>query len=104
MDELAGLVEQVSIFYRCHIDGHGAGACVDLQSWLESAWPEVPKVTLPSAEGSHMFEPRSLALGMVRDVGELARMLIETDDPPRALGWARANLLIEVARYREAIA
>jgi hypothetical protein len=103
MDELAGLVEQVSMFYRGHLDGRGADAGSDLHCWLLSAWPEVPKVTLPSTEESQVLEPRTLALGMIRDVGELARMLIEADDPERVLGWARANLLVEVRRYREAI-
>jgi hypothetical protein len=103
MDELAGLVEQVAIFYRRHVDGHGAAAGVDLLSWLESAWPDIPKATLGSEEQTGL-DAASLALGMVRDVGELARMLLKTDDPDRALGWARANLIIEVGRYRDAIA
>jgi hypothetical protein len=103
MDELAGLVEQVAIFYRRHVDGHGAGACVDLLSWLESAWPEIPKVSLPFEEQTDP-DPASLGLGMIRDVGELARMLLDAGDPERALGWARANLIIEVGRYRDTIA
>jgi hypothetical protein len=103
MDELAGLVEQVAIFYRHHLDGHGAGACVDLLSWLKSAWPDIPQVSLPSEEQA-VLAPASLALGMIRDVGELARMLLRSEDVERALGWARANLIIEVERYRDAIA
>jgi len=102
MDELAGLVEQVAMFYRRHVEGHGAGACVDLLTWLEPAWPDVPRVSLPSEEQT-VLDPASLALGMIRDVGELARILIATDEPERALGWARANLIIEIRRYRDAI-
>lgn len=102
MDELAALVEQLALFCRRHVDGDGVVAADGLRDWLESAWPEIPKIILPSKE-ERRLDGETVVIEIVAEVGEVAGMLLRADDLDRALASARASLLISVERYPEAI-
>jgi hypothetical protein len=95
---IAPLVEQLHRFCRGHEEGDGGAAAAGMLAWLRGAWPDVPEIELPDPPAEDESAER-LALCLVRDIGELAGMLLEDHEVEQALGWARANLSVEVERY-----
>jgi hypothetical protein len=96
------LVSGLQHFCERHEEGAGAGAAAGLLAHLRNDWAEVPVVNLPAVTGD-VRDPEELALVIVRDVGEVAAVLLDASDSDETLGWARANLIVDLERYVAAV-
>jgi hypothetical protein len=99
MERITPLVEALNRFCAGNraADG-GASAAAAMIKVLSGVWQDIPAVTVIEGPGEEM-DRDELALAVIRDVGELAGLMISEDDPARALGWARANLLVDLRQY-----
>lgn len=96
------LVEQLHRFCDGHEGGDRGLAAIAMIAYLQGAWPDAPPVALPG-DRREVVDPETLGLELIRDVGELAGMLLDEADARGALGWARANLISELEGYARAI-
>jgi hypothetical protein len=96
------LVDQLSRLCRGHEARDTGIAAVGMLAYLRDAWPDIP-VHEMRGERKEVGDPGRIALGIVHDVGELARMLRDGDDPEAALAWSRANLIVEIEAYTRAL-
>jgi hypothetical protein len=99
MERITPLVEALSRFCVGNetADG-GAPSAAALIDFLSDAWPDIPAVDVVKGSSEEMGRDE-IVLAVVRDVGELAGLLLLTANPARTLGWARANLLIDLGLY-----
>jgi hypothetical protein len=84
---------------------HEAGdpdAAAGMLAHLREDWTDVPAVELPAVSDRER-DAEELALIIVGDVGEVAEILLARDDAERTLGWARANLIVDLERYAEVV-
>lgn len=99
--DIAPLVKRLAAFCQGHEDGDGGVAAARMLAHVRASWPEVPP-----REISHDDDPEGdlsvLALRVVRDVGDAAERLLGNEGE-EALGWARANLVIDLERYLEVV-
>jgi hypothetical protein len=95
------LVNQLQRFCRGHEAGDGGFAAAQMLADVRDLWPDVAEQEV-SHDPDTEKDPEVLALHIVRDVGETAGRLIESD-PREVLGWSRANLIFDLERYLEAI-
>jgi hypothetical protein len=94
---IAPLTDELGVFNRGHLEGHGGIAAARMLERVRALWPDVPE-----REITHDLDPEVdlevLAARITIDVGEAAVRLLE-HDPPEALGWARTNLILDLRRY-----
>jgi hypothetical protein len=100
--QVAPLVDQLGRFCKGHEGADRGEAAAAVLAELRSVWPEVPQVRLAADPGERPGA-EELALGVVRDVGEVAGVLLATGDPEERLAWARANLVADLKRYMTAV-
>jgi hypothetical protein len=94
---MAPLIDQLQPFCCGHEAGDGGAAAAAMLGHVKRAWPDLPPVDVaPQADDKRDAE--ELALCVVRDVGEVADILLSSD-PDERLGWSRANLIVDLERY-----
>jgi hypothetical protein len=98
---IAPLAEELRALCVGHEVGDGGVAAAQMLAQVRDLWPDVPNQTI-SHDPDTEADPEILCLRIVRDVGETAGRLLESD-PQEALGWSRANLIFDLERYLEAI-
>lgn len=96
---LTPLVNQLQGFCRGHEDGDCGVAAAEMLACLRQVWPDIPDVALPSVPDDDR-QAEQLALAVVHDVGEMAGILLTKNDPDEELAWSRANLILDLERYR----
>jgi hypothetical protein len=101
--QIAPLVGELHRFCVEHESGDHAAAVAGMLAYLQEAKTGPVAVDDASADPRTLADPESLALGLVRDVGELAAMLIDAEDPEVVLAWGRSSLVSHVELYRAAI-
>jgi hypothetical protein len=101
--QIAPLVGELHRFCVEHESGDRAAAAAGMLAYLQGPRAEPVAMDDAPADPGKVGDPESLALGLVRDVGELAGMLIEADDPEAALAWGRSSLIAHIKLYRAAI-
>jgi hypothetical protein len=101
--QIAQLVGELHRFCVKHESGDRAAAAADMLAYLQEAKTGAVSVDDASADPTKLADPESLALGLVRDVGELAAMLIDAEHPEVVLAWGRSSLVAHVELYRAAI-
>lgn len=94
---IAPLVDQLQQFCLGHEEGDAGTAATDMIGYLRDAWPEIPAASLAVERDGRDAE--ELALGIIRDVGEVAAVLLGGRDPDQDLAWSRANLIFDLERY-----
>jgi hypothetical protein len=94
---IAPLIDQLKRLCRGHMSTDHGSAAGDMLAYLRLAWPEVSTITLTSDQNERR-DADELALEIIRDVGEVASILLE-EDPSERLAWARANLMLDLERY-----
>jgi hypothetical protein len=99
---LAPLVDQLQPFWLGHEAGDGGSAAAAMIGHVRSAWPDIPQVDV-RADPADERDADALALGVVRDVGEVAGILVSAIDLGKELAWARANLIGDLERYATAV-
>lgn len=102
MGEVSSLVDRLQHFCRAHLAGDGDVAAAEMLAFVRDSWIECEDISLTS-EPLEGLEGDQLALGIVQDVGELAKMLLGTDDVERTLTWSRANLIADLEHYRSVV-
>jgi hypothetical protein len=95
------LVSELQQFCQHHEEGDRAGAAAGMLAHLRHDWADVPVVSLPPVTGE-VRDPEELALVIVRDVGEVAGVLLDSADSEQSLGWAQANLIQDLESYEDA--
>ncbi len=91
------LVDQLQPFCCGHEAGDAGAAAAAMLGHVRRAWPDIPEVEIqPDGSGGHDAE--ELALRVVRDVGEVADILLSAE-PEERLAWSRANLIVDLERY-----
>ena len=96
------LVSELQSFCQHHEEGRGYCAAVGMLEHLRHDWVGVPDMVLPAPE----YEDRDreeLALMIVRDVGEVAAILLPDDLAEARLAWARANLITDLEQYESLV-
>jgi hypothetical protein len=101
MDRLAPLVEELNTFCEGHRAGDGGRTAEQMLAQVRELWPDVPERQI-SSDPDPEADPEVLALRIIRDVGDAAERLLRID-PQKALGWSRANLVVDLERYLEAV-
>lgn len=97
------LVSELQHFCQRHEEGKRGGAGAGMLAHLRQDWADVPAAELPPP-GDDERDPEELALMIVRDVGEVADILLGAgDDVDQRLGWSRANLVVDLERYANAV-
>jgi hypothetical protein len=102
MARLAPLIEELNTFWQGHEAGAGAAAAVQMLAQVRDLWPDIPELLISSDPDSET-DLEVLALRVARDVGDAADRLLNFDQQ-KALGFSRANLIVDVERYLEATA
>jgi hypothetical protein len=97
------LVTELQCFCQRHEEGDAGGAAAAMLAHLHHDWIDIPLLNLPPVVDEDR-DPEELAMLIVSDVGEVAEILSATDDPRERLAFARANLIVDVERYRAAAA
>jgi hypothetical protein len=92
--QLAPLTDQLQRFVRAHERGEGGAAAGEMLAALRDTRPLLSGGYL-MADPDDGRDGEELALGIIRDVGEIADRLTRSDD----LAWARANLICDLERY-----
>jgi hypothetical protein len=100
---IAPLVDQLARFCRGHQAGDRVEAAEGMLWCLRALWPEIPARAVPPAPEDDR-DVEGLALTIIVDVGEIAQILITSEDPREQLAWARANLTLDVERYAKLVA
>jgi hypothetical protein len=100
---MAPLVDQLQPFWWGHEAGDGGAAAAAMLGHVRRAWPDIGEVEVTADEGEERSADE-LALGIVRDVGEVARILISAPGVAEELAWARANLISDLERYATLVA
>lgn len=98
---IAPLVEELRTFCVGHEEADGGAAAEGMLAAVRELWPDIPELTITPGLDSEL-DADVLALRMIREVGEIAAKLIGAD-PREVLGWSRANLVIELEHYLEAL-
>jgi hypothetical protein len=101
MARLAPLAEELSAFCEGHQTGDAGVAAAEMLAQVRHLWPDIADLTI-SADPDPEIDPEVLALRIIRDVGDAADRLLRFD-PPKALGWTRANMILDLERYLEAV-
>jgi hypothetical protein len=96
--QMAALVDQLRRFCEGHQRADLGVAAREMLADLRSAWPEVSDLSLEMDPDDHR-DAEEVALGIVRDVGEVAGVFVTARDPGRRLAWAKANLIHDLERY-----
>lgn len=102
-ERIAPLIDLLQRFCHAHrSDDPTAGEA--MIEPLRSLWPDIPHRRLdPPDQGHHATEDAdSVALEIVVDVGDVARLLLTEGQPANRLAWCRANLIDDLERYAEA--
>jgi hypothetical protein len=99
---MAPLIDQLQPFCCGHEAGDGGAAAAAMLGHVRRAWPEIPHVDVV-ANASDKRGAEELALSVVRDVGEVAGLLISASDLENDLAWARANLVHDLEHYTTVI-
>jgi hypothetical protein len=97
------LVSELQEFCERHAEGDRDAAAAGMLAHLRHDWDGVGLPDLPPLEEGSGREAEELALEIVRDVGEVAGILLEASDQDERLAWARANLISGVERYAVAV-
>jgi hypothetical protein len=69
---------------------------------LRHEWADLPVIDLPGITDEER-NSGELLLIIVRDVGEVADILLTDEDVETKLAWARANLIVDLERYLLAV-
>jgi hypothetical protein len=96
--EIAKLVELLQRFCEGHQRADLGVAARGMLVDLTSGWPEVSGLSL-EMDPDDDRDADELALGIVREVGEVAGVVVMASDPGRRLAWAQANLIHDLERY-----
>jgi hypothetical protein len=102
MEQIAPLVEHLHRFCHGHLERDRGAAASEMLGFLHRCWPEIPTMTL-EVDASPDLDAEALAIGIVRDVGEIAAVLSRSSDPHSQLAWSRANLISALEDYRVTI-
>jgi hypothetical protein len=102
MGLMTPLVDQLQQFCLGHEQWDGGTAAAEMLAYLQHDWAGIPQVSVEADPGDDR-RAEELALGVVRNVGEVAAILLATDDSDERLGWARANLIGDLERYLTAV-
>jgi hypothetical protein len=92
------LVDQLHQFCLGHEQRDRGAAAEEMLAYLRHGWLETLEASVKADPGDDR-DPEELALGIVRDVGEVAGVLLGADDQGPALAWSRANLIFDLERY-----
>jgi hypothetical protein len=92
------LVSELQHFCQRHEEGERGGAAAGMLAHLRHDWADLPVVDLPPVIDRDR-DAEELALIIIRDVGEVADILLAGDVGEARLGWARANLILDLERY-----
>jgi hypothetical protein len=98
MEQIASLVDHLNQFCHGHLERDRGAAASEMLGFLRRSWPEVPTITL-EVDPSGNQDAEALALGIVRDVGEIAAALERSSDPESQLAWSRADLITALEDY-----
>jgi hypothetical protein len=96
------LIDELRPFCIGHELGDGGLAATQMLRQVRELWPEVPALLISSDHDSET-DPEVLALRIVADVGGVAERLLRLE-PQEELGWARANLIVDLDHYLDAVA
>jgi hypothetical protein len=99
---LAPLVDQLQPFWLGHEAGDGGSAAAAMIGHVRRAWPDIPEVDVRTDPADER-DADELALCVVRDVGEVAGILVSAVDLGKELAWARANLIRDLECYTDAV-
>jgi hypothetical protein len=95
------LVSELQQFCQRHEEVDD-GAADGMLEHLRHDWADIPVVNLPPIPDDDR-DPEELALMIIRDVGEVAEILLAADDVEGRLAWSRANLIADLERYSSAV-
>ena len=102
MARLAPLAEELGTFCEGHQSDDGGVAAAGMLAQVRHLWPDIPVMSI-SSDPDPEDDPEALALRIIRDVGDAADRLLRSG-PEKALGWSRANLIVDLERYLQATA
>jgi hypothetical protein len=102
MKQITPLVDELQRFCHGHLQRDRGAAASEMLAFLRQSWPEIPTVSLKVDAGRDL-DAEALALGMVRDVGEVVVTLEGSSDLDAHLAWSRANLIEALKEYLIAV-
>jgi hypothetical protein len=92
------LVDQLQPFCCGHEAADGGAAAGAMLGHVRRLWPDIPQVDV-AADPADDRDAEELALSVVRDVGDVAGILLSARNLEKELAWTRANLIHDLECY-----